>query len=321
MSVFVNMEEGTYTSNSAMQTAEERDEVDLDYCLKRVLSSGYSIETAYGTPHRVTVPTGMSFGTPTPDRELRKRYYDSPPTRYPFDSHTSLGTPTSDREFRKRYHDSSPTLYPYDEHPSLECGPSRNRGRHSSHDLCRPGYDTTPDYLLPPNRRHSRVSFGPERQTGSSYSNPTMKVSGDTTYQTRGTLNPPGIQPSEKFTYDFPSRSFGDTSTSPPHRLPKLPQFSGEFKKEDVEFVVWKYEVNCLLKSGIYSEYCILESIRNSLKGKARSVLVHLGEWASVTEIMRRWMEPMVMLQHLRDLRSSSFLLVNRRVNLLLILV
>lgn len=70
-------------------------------------------------------------------------------------------------------------------------------------------------------------------------------------------------------------------------RLPKLPQFSGEGKKEDVDFNVWKYEVNCLLKGGMYSDHLILESIRSSLKGKARSVLLYVGEYATVFDIMR----------------------------------
>ena len=249
MSVFVDIEKGTCTNNSGTQTADKRDEVDLDYCLKRVLSSGYSIDTAHHTPDRAPLSSDYRFGTPTPDREMRRRYPDSPPI-----------------------------LYPYNANTSIERG-SHTPGTYSGRDQLRPRYDTT---LTNPLRRPSRVSFEPELQSTPSYYNHTVKPSADVPYQTiRSDI------PAENSTSVFPSQSFSSNCNAPPYRLPKLPQFSGEHRNEEVEFVVWKYEVNCLVKSGIYSEHCILESIRNSLKGKARSVLVHLGEMASVSEIMR----------------------------------
>ena len=44
--------------------------------------------------------------------------------------------------------------------------------------------------------------------------------------------------------------------------------------------------MSCLVKEGVYPQHLILESIRRSLKGRARSVLLHLGEAACVRDIV-----------------------------------
>ena len=59
---------------------------------------------------------------------------------------------------------------------------------------------------------------------------------------------------------------------------PNLPQFSGEKRSGDVTFDVWKYDVRCLIHEGAYPLALIRQSIRNSLRGKARSILVTMGE-------------------------------------------
>ena len=59
---------------------------------------------------------------------------------------------------------------------------------------------------------------------------------------------------------------------------PNLPQFSGENRSGDVTFDVWKYDVRCLIHEGAYPLALIRQSIRNSLRGKARSILVTMGE-------------------------------------------
>ena len=56
---------------------------------------------------------------------------------------------------------------------------------------------------------------------------------------------------------------------------PRIPIFSGEDKIE-VSFDVWKYEVKCIIREGNYSDTILLQSIRGSLKGKARSLLLSL---------------------------------------------
>ena len=59
---------------------------------------------------------------------------------------------------------------------------------------------------------------------------------------------------------------------------PNLPQFSGENRSGDVTFDVWKYDVRCLIHEGAYPLALIRQCIRNSLRGKARSILVTMGE-------------------------------------------
>ena len=64
---------------------------------------------------------------------------------------------------------------------------------------------------------------------------------------------------------------------------PKLPIFNGseEPKKDDISFDVWCFEVKCMQKTNI-PENIILQSIRSSLRGAARGVLVSLGSSATV---------------------------------------
>ena len=85
----------------------------------------------------------------------------------------------------------------------------------------------------------------------------------------------------DTFTLGVPAGTSPGTS-----RIPKLPQFSGEAQKGDSDFDVWRYDLTCLIHSGVYQQHILLEAIRQSLKGRARSVLLHLGELASVSDIM-----------------------------------
>jgi hypothetical protein len=68
-------------------------------------------------------------------------------------------------------------------------------------------------------------------------------------------------------------------------RVPKLPEFDGN-ETVDCAFDMWRYDVNCLIRNQVYPDHVILEAIRKSLKGKARTVLLHLGEGASVFDIL-----------------------------------
>lgn len=69
-------------------------------------------------------------------------------------------------------------------------------------------------------------------------------------------------------------------------RIPKLPEFAGD-ETIDCAFDMWRYDVNCLIRNQVYPDHVILEAIRKSLKGKARTVLLHLGEGATVFDILR----------------------------------
>ena len=88
----------------------------------------------------------------------------------------------------------------------------------------------------------------------------------------------------------------GHTTTTTPF-IPKVPPFSGENKGGEVSFDVWKYEVKCLLREGCYSKPIVQQAMRNSLRGKARSLLVTLPEQAS----------PQAMLEKLDGVYGNAF--------------
>lgn len=75
-----------------------------------------------------------------------------------------------------------------------------------------------------------------------------------------------------------------------PYNPPKLPFFSGseEPAKGETTYEVWSFEVKCLQSSQYLPEPVLLHSIRSSLRGEARSLLVPLGENASVTDILAK---------------------------------
>ena len=78
---------------------------------------------------------------------------------------------------------------------------------------------------------------------------------------------------------------FGDTSSCNAYQKPKLPLFSGE-EKSETSFDVWKLEVKCVLREGNYTGSSVLQAIRGSLKGKARSLLLSLSEHATAKNII-----------------------------------
>ena len=80
------------------------------------------------------------------------------------------------------------------------------------------------------------------------------------------------------------------TYIAPQFNISKLPFFSGsaEPQKGEVSYEVWSFEVKCLQNSNLLTEDLLKQHIRNSLKGSARSMLVPLGEGASVTAILNK---------------------------------
>ena len=80
------------------------------------------------------------------------------------------------------------------------------------------------------------------------------------------------------------SQSFANV---PSYNSPKLPFFSGskEPAKGETSYEVWQYEVKCLQKSDL-PEHMLLHSIRTSLRGAARDMLIPLGEDASVNDVI-----------------------------------
>ncbi|MCG8031950.1 MAG: hypothetical protein JAZ03_07220 [Candidatus Thiodiazotropha taylori] len=72
--------------------------------------------------------------------------------------------------------------------------------------------------------------------------------------------------------------------------VPKLPIFSGaeEPQKGEASYEVWSFEVKCLKNSANLPDHILFQSIRNSLRGTARDMLVPLGEHATVDEILEK---------------------------------
>lgn len=95
----------------------------------------------------------------------------------------------------------------------------------------------------------------------------------------------PRLQHSGNMT-QVPNTSFMPSQVN----VPKLPFFSGseEPQKGETSYEVWNFEVKCLQNSQYLPEHVLLQSIRNSLKGSARSMLVPLGESASVNDILTK---------------------------------
>ena len=70
--------------------------------------------------------------------------------------------------------------------------------------------------------------------------------------------------------------------------VPKVPFFSGDDQKGDVTYIEWRFEIRCLMKDADVSSSTLVQAIRRSLRGTARSILVTLGENATVSAIMAK---------------------------------
>ena len=70
-------------------------------------------------------------------------------------------------------------------------------------------------------------------------------------------------------------------------RAPQLPPFSGESQKGDVSFEVWKYEL-LIINDVIYPNALILQSVRRSLKGIARDILLTKEATAALLNILNK---------------------------------
>ncbi|MBV2113413.1 MAG: hypothetical protein KUF82_20870, partial [Candidatus Thiodiazotropha sp. (ex Ctena orbiculata)] len=100
---------------------------------------------------------------------------------------------------------------------------------------------------------------------------------------------PPKVSSTPSFS-GHPPPSFNTTLNSSylaSMRLPQLPFFSGEDQKGDVSFEVWKFELSCLIREN-YPDSLVLQSIRKNLRGKAREILLTLGETAKPSDILNK---------------------------------
>ena len=72
--------------------------------------------------------------------------------------------------------------------------------------------------------------------------------------------------------------------------FPKFTAFSGEESrpKAEASFEEWRYEVNCIVDKGAYSEQVIAQAIRKSLRDQAKRILMPMGTWACVEMMLNR---------------------------------
>ena len=66
----------------------------------------------------------------------------------------------------------------------------------------------------------------------------------------------------------------------------KISQFSGDDQKGDVSYVEWRYEVKCLVQDPDFPQTSLAQTIRRSLRGTARRILVALSEQASASDML-----------------------------------
>lgn len=69
---------------------------------------------------------------------------------------------------------------------------------------------------------------------------------------------------------------------------PRIPNFTGGQDRDATSYEVWKFEVECTVRDGLYSKETVSEAIRRSLKGEAAKVCVRLGPKASIQEILNK---------------------------------
>lgn len=74
------------------------------------------------------------------------------------------------------------------------------------------------------------------------------------------------------------------------NNVPRIPQFSGDEppQKGDVSYKEWRFEVQCLVSDPDIKPNLLIQSIRRSLRGTAKTMLIPLGERATVKQILSK---------------------------------
>lgn len=108
--------------------------------------------------------------------------------------------------------------------------------------------------------------------------------------QTKFNFTLPGASPIPRLAFLNQTNQQNMSTYVPNPYVPKLPIFSGseEPQKGETSYEVWNFEVKCLKNTAYLPEHLLLQSIRNSLRGTARNMLVPLGESATVDDILEK---------------------------------
>jgi hypothetical protein len=70
---------------------------------------------------------------------------------------------------------------------------------------------------------------------------------------------------------------------------PKLQIFTGAEDKKDTPYEAWKYEVQTLVKEGVYSTHVIATSAKKSLRGEAAKIARRLGCDATLDDLIKKF--------------------------------
>jgi hypothetical protein len=73
-------------------------------------------------------------------------------------------------------------------------------------------------------------------------------------------------------------------------KIPSLPVFNGTFSKpSDVTYTQWRYAVVCLQKQQLYSDAILMQSIRQSVRGRGFDALYTLGDDPTVLQVIAKF--------------------------------
>ena len=109
-------------------------------------------------------------------------------------------------------------------------------------------------------------------------------ITAEATQQTLATMTVTAPTSTVAATTPAPTPSSVQTSGN---TVPKLPYFSGsQDQKDDASLELWALEVCSLMQEGTYSAAALAQAVRRSLRGAASHMLLHLGQGASVNDIL-----------------------------------
>ena len=95
----------------------------------------------------------------------------------------------------------------------------------------------------------------------------------------------PPAPPQPVFSTPHPEQSFQFGSSNTVNNI-RVSTFSGSSK--DCSFEQFRYDVQCLIKQGC-PEGMVLTAIKRSIKGQAQEIVLHMGEDATVNDIITRF--------------------------------
>ena len=72
------------------------------------------------------------------------------------------------------------------------------------------------------------------------------------------------------------------------HQPPRISPFSGKEGKGETSYVLWRWEVECLLTEKTHSLEVIAQAIRRSLRGEAGKVAMRLGPHAKMGDVLEK---------------------------------